>query len=112
MANKLRKPEVPAAQQATATPSGHPTAKAPAASDDSNSSSSGSEDDAKGSQAAPSAHRPGEAPGREMLEGLVEPWAQVSALYLPMFYDFDLGILCRTSVTQLHNPMTKLVHTT
>ena len=112
MANKLRKPEVPAAQQATATPSGHPTAKAPATSDDSNSSSSGSEDDAKGSQAAPSAHRPGEAPGREMLEGLVEPWAQVSALYLPMFSDFDLGILCRTSVTQLHNPMTKLVHTT
>ncbi|XP_044803385.1 treacle protein isoform X2 [Bubalus bubalis] len=70
VANKLRKPEVPAAQQATATPSGHPTAKAPAASDDSNSSSSGSEDDAKGSQAAPSAHRPGPAPSRR--ETLVE----------------------------------------
>lgn len=80
MANKLRKPEVPAAQRATATPLGHPTPKAPATSDDSNSSSSGSEDEAKGSQAAPSAHRPGEAPGREMLEGLVEPWAQISAL--------------------------------
>ncbi|MXQ86929.1 hypothetical protein E5288_WYG019383 [Bos mutus] len=70
MANKLRKPEVPTAQQATATPSGHPTAKAPATSDDSNSSSSGSEDDAKGSQAAPSAHRPGPAPSRR--ETLVE----------------------------------------
>ncbi|XP_010848869.1 PREDICTED: treacle protein isoform X1 [Bison bison bison] len=70
MANKLRKPEVPTAQQATATPSGHPTAKAPATSDDSNSSSSGSEDDAKGSQVAPSAHRPGPAPSRR--ETLVE----------------------------------------
>nr|XP_020740792.1 treacle protein isoform X5 [Odocoileus virginianus texanus] len=70
MANKLRKPEVPAAQRAPATPSGHPTAKAPAPSDDSNSSSSGSEDDAEGSQAAPSAHRPGPAPSRR--ETLVE----------------------------------------
>ena len=104
MANKLRKPEVPAAQQAPATLSGRPTAKAPATSDDSNSSSSGSEDDAEESQAAPSAHRPGEATGRGMLVGLVELWAQVSALHLPMFWDFDLGISRRTSVYPAAQP--------
>ena len=104
MANKLRKPEVPAAQQAPATLSGRPTAKAPATSDDSNSSSSGSEDDAEESQAAPSAHRPGEATGRGMLAGLVELWAQVSALHLPMFWDFDLGISRRTSVYPAAQP--------
>ncbi|XP_057587001.1 treacle protein isoform X2 [Hippopotamus amphibius kiboko] len=72
--NKLRKPEVPAAQRATASPSGHPKAKASGTSDDSedsSGSSSGSEDDAGGPRGAPSAHRPvGPAPPRR--ETLVE----------------------------------------
>ncbi|XP_057168241.1 treacle protein isoform X2 [Ursus arctos] len=71
--NKLRKPEVPAIQRATATPAGHAKAKASDTSNDSadsSGSSSGSEEDADGPRMAPSAHRPGPAPSTT--ETLVE----------------------------------------
>ncbi|XP_032707437.1 treacle protein isoform X3 [Lontra canadensis] len=58
--NKVRKPEVPALQRATATPTGRTKAKASdtsSDSDDSSGSSSGSEEDADGPQMAPSAPR-------------------------------------------------------
>ncbi|XP_053521867.1 treacle protein isoform X5 [Artibeus jamaicensis] len=70
-ASKLRKPKVPAVQPATAPPLGHPKAKASGTSDDSNSSSSGSEEDAEGPQVALLTHRlAGPAPPRN--ETLVE----------------------------------------
>ncbi|XP_053521869.1 treacle protein isoform X6 [Artibeus jamaicensis] len=69
-ASKLRKPKVPAVQPATAPPLGHPKAKASGTSDDSNSSSSGSEEDAEGPQVALLTHRLGPAPPRN--ETLVE----------------------------------------
>nr|XP_055181080.1 treacle protein isoform X4 [Nyctereutes procyonoides] len=53
--NKLKKAEVPAVEQATATPAGHPKAKASETSndsEDSSSSSSGSEEDGDGPQKA------------------------------------------------------------
>ncbi|XP_031305201.2 treacle protein isoform X4 [Camelus dromedarius] len=59
--DKPKKPEVPTAKRAMATPSGRPKAKASGTSDDSDDSSgssSGSEEDAEGPQTAPSAHRP------------------------------------------------------
>uniref|UniRef100_A0A452SK20 Treacle ribosome biosis factor 1 n=1 Tax=Ursus americanus TaxID=9643 RepID=A0A452SK20_URSAM len=71
--NKLRKPEVPAIQRATATPAGHAKAKASDTSNDSadsSGSSSGSEEDADRPRMAPSAHRPGPAPSTT--ETLVE----------------------------------------
>ncbi|XP_045856506.1 treacle protein isoform X4 [Meles meles] len=71
--NKVRKPEVPALQRATATPTGHTKAKASdtsSDSDDSSSSSSGSEEDANGPRMAPSAPRLGPAPSTT--ETLVE----------------------------------------
>ncbi|XP_025779873.1 treacle protein isoform X2 [Puma concolor] len=71
--NKFRKPEVPVVQQATATPAGHPRAKASETSndsEDSSGSSSGSEEDADGPQMVPSAHRLGPAPSTT--ETLVE----------------------------------------
>ncbi|XP_044087359.1 treacle protein isoform X3 [Neovison vison] len=58
--NKVRKPEVPALQRATATPTGRTKAKASDTSSDSNDSSgssSGSEEDANGPRMAPSAPR-------------------------------------------------------
>ncbi|XP_059273142.1 treacle protein isoform X1 [Mustela nigripes] len=58
--NKVRKPEVPALQRATATPTGHTKAKASDTSSDSNDSSgssSGSEEDADRPRMAPSAPR-------------------------------------------------------
>lgn len=67
--NKLRKPEVPAIQRATATPAGHAKAKASDTSNDSadsSGSSSGSEEDADRPRMAPSAHRPGEGPRRRL----------------------------------------------
>uniref|UniRef100_M3XMZ0 Treacle protein domain-containing protein n=1 Tax=Mustela putorius furo TaxID=9669 RepID=M3XMZ0_MUSPF len=63
--NKVRKPEVPALQRATATPTGHTKAKASDTSSDSNDSSgssSGSEEDADRPRMAPSAPRLGPAP--------------------------------------------------
>lgn len=65
--NKLRKPEVPVVQQATAPPSGCPRVKASGTSDDSDSSgsSSGNEEDAERPQMAPLAHRQGPAPSRK-----------------------------------------------
>ncbi|XP_032707441.1 treacle protein isoform X7 [Lontra canadensis] len=71
--NKVRKPEVPALQRATATPTGRTKAKASdtsSDSDDSSGSSSGSEEDADGPQMAPSAPRLGPAPSTT--ETLVE----------------------------------------
>ncbi|XP_027462662.2 treacle protein isoform X1 [Zalophus californianus] len=71
--NKLRKPEVPAVQRATATPARCAKAKASDTSndsDDSSGSSSGSEEDAAGPQMAPSAPRLGPAPSTT--ETLVE----------------------------------------
>nr|XP_055181083.1 treacle protein isoform X6 [Nyctereutes procyonoides] len=68
--NKLKKAEVPAVEQATATPAGHPKAKASETSndsEDSSSSSSGSEEDGDGPQKA---HRRGPAPSAT--ETLVE----------------------------------------
>ncbi|KAM8956926.1 treacle protein isoform 6-T8 [Lycaon pictus] len=55
MTNKLKKAEVPAVERATATPAGHPKAKASETSndsEDSSGSSSGSEEDADGPQKA------------------------------------------------------------
>lgn len=66
--NKLRKPEVPVVQRATAPPSGRPRVKASGTSDDSDSSgsSSGNEEDAERPQMAPLAHRQvGPAPSRK-----------------------------------------------
>uniref|UniRef100_M3YQS9 Treacle protein domain-containing protein n=1 Tax=Mustela putorius furo TaxID=9669 RepID=M3YQS9_MUSPF len=71
--NKVRKPEVPALQRATATPTGHTKAKASDTSSDSNDSSgssSGSEEDADRPRMAPSAPRLGPAPSTT--ETLVE----------------------------------------
>ncbi|XP_032251224.1 treacle protein isoform X2 [Phoca vitulina] len=71
--SKLRKPEVPAVQRATATPAGRAKAKASDTSndsDDSSGSSSGSEEGAAGPQMAPSAPRLGPAPSTT--ETLVE----------------------------------------
>nr|XP_021556539.1 treacle protein [Neomonachus schauinslandi] len=71
--NKLRKPEVLAVQQATATPAGRAKAKASDTSndsDDSSGSSSGSEEGAAGPHMAPSAPRLGPAPSTT--ETLVE----------------------------------------
>ncbi|XP_039095413.1 treacle protein isoform X1 [Hyaena hyaena] len=71
--NKLQKPEVPAAQTATATPAGHRRAKASETSndsEDSSGSSSGSEEDAAGPQMVPAAHSLGPAPSAA--ETLVE----------------------------------------
>ncbi|XP_044087387.1 treacle protein isoform X6 [Neovison vison] len=71
--NKVRKPEVPALQRATATPTGRTKAKASDTSSDSNDSSgssSGSEEDANGPRMAPSAPRLGPAPSTT--ETLVE----------------------------------------
>nr|XP_025864447.1 treacle protein isoform X4 [Vulpes vulpes] len=68
--NKLKKAEVPAVERATATPAGHPKAKASETSndsEDSSGSSSGSEEDADGPQKA---HRQGPAPSAT--ETLVE----------------------------------------
>ncbi|CAK7303914.1 Treacle protein [Vulpes lagopus] len=68
--NKLKKAEVPAVERATATPAGHPKAKASETSndsEDSSGSSSGSEEDADGPQKA---HRRGPAPSAT--ETLVE----------------------------------------
>lgn len=65
--NKFKQPKPPAGQQATATPSGHPKAKAPGSSDDSedsSDSSSGSED-TRGPQTAKSTPRLGEGARRE-----------------------------------------------
>uniref|UniRef100_A0A8P0PKD6 Treacle ribosome biosis factor 1 n=2 Tax=Canis lupus familiaris TaxID=9615 RepID=A0A8P0PKD6_CANLF len=70
MTNKLKKAEVPAVERATATPVGHPKAKASETSndsEDSSGSSSGSEEDADGPQKA---HRRGPAPSAT--ETLVE----------------------------------------
>lgn len=70
--NKVRKPEVPALQRATATPTGRTKAKASDTSSDSNDSSgssSGSEEDANGPRMAPSAPRLGEGPRRRRLGG-------------------------------------------
>ncbi|XP_045671252.1 treacle protein isoform X5 [Ursus americanus] len=72
--NKLRKPEVPAIQRATATPAGHAKAKASDTSNDSadsSGSSSGSEEDADRPRMAPSAHRP-VGPAPSTTETLVE----------------------------------------
>ncbi|KAF6083236.1 treacle ribosome biogenesis factor 1 [Phyllostomus discolor] len=71
-ASKLRKPKAPAVQPATAPPLGHPKAKASGTlgGSDSDSSSSGSEEDAEGPRAALLTHRPGPAPPRN--ETLVE----------------------------------------
>lgn len=69
MTNKLKKAEVPAVERATATPVGHPKAKASETSndsEDSSGSSSGSEEDADGPQKA---HRRGEGPSRRRLGG-------------------------------------------
>nr|XP_019589952.1 PREDICTED: treacle protein isoform X2 [Rhinolophus sinicus] len=65
--NKLRKPEVPVVQQATAPPSGCPRVKASGTSDDSDSSgsSSGNEEDTERPQMALLAHRQGPAPSRK-----------------------------------------------
>lgn len=81
--NKLQKPEVHAAQTATATPAGHRRAKASETSndsEDSSGSSSGSEEDAAGPQMVPAAHSLGEGPWRrrrggpgEGSDGLLEP---------------------------------------
>ncbi|XP_029798913.1 treacle protein isoform X8 [Suricata suricatta] len=72
--NKLRKPEAPAAQQATGTPVARRRAEASETSDgseDSSGSSSGSEEDANGPRTVPSAHRlVGPAPST--VETLVE----------------------------------------
>ncbi|XP_032193213.1 treacle protein isoform X6 [Mustela erminea] len=71
--NKVRKPEVPALQRATATPTGRTKAKASDTSSDSNDSSgssSGSEEDADRPRTAPSAPRLGPAPSTT--ETLVE----------------------------------------
>ncbi|XP_064452734.1 treacle protein isoform X4 [Mirounga angustirostris] len=71
--NKLRKPEVPAVQRATAPPAGRAKAKASDTSsdgDDSSCSSSGSEEGAAGTPMAPSAPRLGPAPSTT--ETLVE----------------------------------------
>ncbi|XP_034855350.1 treacle protein-like isoform X4 [Mirounga leonina] len=71
--NKLRKPEVPAVQRATAPPAGRAKAKASDTSsdgDDSSGSSSGSEEGAAGTPMAPSAPRLGPAPSTT--ETLVE----------------------------------------
>ncbi|XP_012583482.1 PREDICTED: treacle protein isoform X2 [Condylura cristata] len=67
--NKLKKPEVPAAQKATAAPSGHPKAKASETSEDSeDSSSSESEANAGEPQAPPLTQRLGPTPsGKETL---------------------------------------------
>ncbi|XP_012646430.2 treacle protein [Microcebus murinus] len=67
-----RKPKLPDSQQATTAPLGHPKAKAPGSSDDSedSDSSSGSEEDAEGPQMAKSAQRPG--PATSSRETLVE----------------------------------------
>ncbi|XP_062942251.1 treacle protein isoform X2 [Cynocephalus volans] len=57
--NKLKKPQLPGDQQATATPAGRPKTQAPGSSEDSedsSNSSSGSEDDAEGPQTAKLAH--------------------------------------------------------
>ncbi|XP_036097173.1 treacle protein isoform X2 [Molossus molossus] len=73
VSSKLRKPKVPAVQQATAPPLGRPRAKASGTSEDSDSSgsSSGSREDAERPQVAPLAHRlVGPAPSRS--ETLVE----------------------------------------
>ncbi|XP_037656787.1 treacle protein isoform X2 [Choloepus didactylus] len=71
--NKLRKPKLPEAQKATATPSGHPKAKASATSDDSEDSSDSSlesKEDAKEDKLSKLAPRLGPAPSKK--ETLVE----------------------------------------
>ncbi|XP_008564118.1 PREDICTED: treacle protein [Galeopterus variegatus] len=69
--NKLKKPQLPGDQQATATPAGRPKTQAPGSSEDSedsSDSSSGSKDDAEGPQTAKLAHGLGPATsGRETL---------------------------------------------
>lgn len=115
--NKLRKPEVPVVQQATAPPSGRPRVKASGTSDDSDSSgsSSGNEEDAERPQMAPLAHRQGEGPRRRRLggpgggrNGLVEPLVQASALDLCLFCDLGL-VMPRGPVSPPVRPQRKLV---
>ncbi|XP_045407339.1 treacle protein [Lemur catta] len=74
-----KKPKLPDSRQATTTPLGHPKAKAPGSSDDSedsSNSSSGSEEDAEGPPMAKSAHRPG--PATASRETLVEETTESS----------------------------------
>ncbi|XP_012513735.1 PREDICTED: treacle protein [Propithecus coquereli] len=74
-----RKPKLSDSQQATTTPLGHPKAKAPGSSDDSEESSGsslGMEEDAKGPQMAKSAHLPG--PATSSRETLVEETTESS----------------------------------
>lgn len=74
--NKLRKPEVPAVQQATAPPLGCPPVKDSGTSDDSDSSGSSSGNE-EGAESPQTAHRQGPTPSRK--DTLVEETATESS---------------------------------
>lgn len=107
--SKLRKPEVPAVQRATATPAGRAKAKASDTSndsDDSSGSSSGSEEGAAGPQMAPSAPRLGEGPRRRLGGPRAEEWRP--RLYLHLVCSLGPVTPCWASVSHLCNPTRRL----